>query len=85
MQSVKSDIDIYSFMSLVVELLILHDMSDCGLSSFLKPATIWALAGYLKHIKYILPFKKEQSCRALHYLYWSCIENPQQREPLNSY
>lgn len=40
MQSVKSDIDIYSFMSMVVELLILHDMSDCGLSSFLKPATI---------------------------------------------
>lgn len=56
-----SDIDIYSSMSMAVELLILHDTSDYGSSTFLKPATIWALAGYLKSIQYILPFKKKSS------------------------
>lgn len=66
----------HSSMCFAVELLILLNMSDYGLSSFLRPATMWALAGYFKHIQYILPFNEELSFWALHYLYWSSIENP---------
>lgn len=48
MQSVLSDIDIYSSMSMAVELLILHDTSDYGSSTFLKPATIMSISRLFK-------------------------------------